>query len=90
MNKIVRKDVDPLRIATVLRTVTQTYMAEMVAKVNNLDGIDIVWLTGGACHLYASEVRRLFPGRDIRVDQKDPRFSNVRGFHMFAGETLRE
>lgn len=88
MQRVFRTDVDMAEIATALKTGAKQYLGEMLAKVDDLADIDNVWLTGGACHLYSSEVQRLFPHHPLMIDGADPRYSNLRGFYMIGHQAL--
>lgn len=88
LNSVFRKSVDPQQVAAALRTAIVSSLGELMAKIDDPDGIDDVWLVGGGAHLYASEVRRAFPRHVIHFDEIDTRYSNLRGFDIIGNRLL--
>lgn len=84
LDRVVRADVDPVAVSTALQTAMRPNVDEMKARVDDLADIDNVWLTGGASHFYAGEIRKLFPRHEIRCDPEDPRYSNLHGFNFLG------
>lgn len=61
---------------------------KMLAKVKETDDIDRIVLTGGGAKAFAAVLNRKRPNLERRIRiEKEPVYSNVRGFQIF-GETM--
>jgi plasmid segregation protein ParM len=63
---------------------------EALNQVGDIFDIELVLLVGGGGSIYAEEFKARFPDMKERVRvERDPLYTNVRGFHIVAGRKAR-
>ncbi|HEX7724765.1 MAG TPA: PRTRC system protein D, partial [Candidatus Paceibacterota bacterium] len=84
------KEIDVAKVyAKTAQNAIRESVSAMLQSVGDLRDVDNIILTGGGAELFYDEVSKAIPNREI-IKDKNPIFSNVRGFQMVAEQWASE